>query len=25
LRISPHFYNDDEDLMGLERALKKLL
>jgi cysteine desulfurase / selenocysteine lyase len=25
LRISPHFYNDDEDLMRLERALKKLL
>ncbi len=25
LRISPHFYNDDEDLMRLETALKKLL
>jgi len=25
LRISPHFYNDDEDLLRLERALKKLL
>ena len=25
LRISPHFYNDDEDLKRLESALKKLL
>ena len=25
LRISPHFYNDEEDLMRLESALKKLL
>jgi len=25
LRVSPHFYNDDEDLTRLESALKKLL
>jgi selenocysteine lyase/cysteine desulfurase len=25
LRVSPHFYNDDEDLERLESALKKLL
>jgi selenocysteine lyase/cysteine desulfurase len=25
LRISPHFYNDDEDLTRLENALKQLL
>jgi selenocysteine lyase/cysteine desulfurase len=25
LRISPHFYNDDEDLKRLEKALKQLL
>jgi selenocysteine lyase/cysteine desulfurase len=25
LRVSPHFYNDDEDLMRLETALKNLL
>jgi selenocysteine lyase/cysteine desulfurase len=25
LRISPHFYNDDQDLMRLEKALKNLL
>jgi selenocysteine lyase/cysteine desulfurase len=25
LRVSPHFYNDDEDLKRLESALKALL
>jgi selenocysteine lyase/cysteine desulfurase len=25
LRISPHFYNDDQDLIRLETALKNLL
>jgi len=25
LRVSPHFYNDDEDLKRMERALKSLL